>query len=192
MSQLNQNSAALEELKTKAASLPAAITIDSTLTQEGQAADAKAVGDALDVPYFDITEFNAIDFATIDATVIGIAESEASALREAAAKGKIKLRILFDGKYYTIYPVIHETDLNHSFICTIGQNIVVLSVENNESLLSVMPWRTAGLSKTGTFNRKAVALGTAQDPSTSLLRNSKIVATDTTPTNNGEICWTYE
>lgn len=47
MSQLNQNSIALEELKTMAASLPAAITIDSTLTQEGQAADAKAVGDAL-------------------------------------------------------------------------------------------------------------------------------------------------
>ena len=47
MSQLNQNSIALEELKTKAASLPAAITIDATLTQEGQAADAKAVGDKL-------------------------------------------------------------------------------------------------------------------------------------------------
>lgn len=47
MSQLNQNSIALEELKTKAASLPAAITIDSTLTKSGQAADAKAVGDAL-------------------------------------------------------------------------------------------------------------------------------------------------
>ena len=47
MSQLNQNSIALEELKTKVASLPAAITIDSTLTQEGQAADAKATGDKL-------------------------------------------------------------------------------------------------------------------------------------------------
>lgn len=47
MSQLNQNSVALEELKTKAASLPAAITIDSTLTQEGQAADAKATGEAI-------------------------------------------------------------------------------------------------------------------------------------------------
>lgn len=47
MSQLNQNSIALEKLKTKAAALPAAITIDSTLTQSGQAADAKAVGDKL-------------------------------------------------------------------------------------------------------------------------------------------------
>lgn len=45
MLQLNQNSVALEELKTKAASLPAAIMIDSTLTQSGQAADAKVVGD---------------------------------------------------------------------------------------------------------------------------------------------------
>lgn len=42
----------------------------------------------------------------------------------------------------------------------------------------------------GDHNPKAGALH--QDPNTSLLRNSKLVNTETNPTVNGEICWTYE
>lgn len=103
MSQLNQNSIALEELKTKAASLPAAITIDSTLTKSGQAADAKAVGDKL---------------------------------------------------------------ANHT--------------------------QAASTITAGTFAGAVVAQTTSQTPGTALLRNSKIVASATNPTNNGEICWIYE
>ena len=45
--QLTNNTTELENLLAKANALPVAITIDTTLTQEGQAADAKAVGDAL-------------------------------------------------------------------------------------------------------------------------------------------------
>jgi len=37
-----------------------------------------------------------------------------------------------------------------------------------------------------------VASSSGQTYSTSLLRNSKLVSTETTPTVNGEICWTYE
>lgn len=103
MSQLNQNSVALEELKTMVSSLPAAITIDSTLTQEGQAADAKAVGNKI---------------------------------------------------------------ANHT--------------------------QAASTITAGTFAGAVVAQTTSQTPGTSLLRNSKIVSTDTNPSNNGEICWTYE
>ena len=44
----------------------------------------------------------------------------------------------------------------------------------------------------GTFAGAVVAQTTSQTPGTSLLRNSKIVSTDTNPSNNGEICWTYE
>lgn len=48
---------------------------------------------------------------------------------------------------------------------------------------------TTGLS--GTFGGTVSAGSTYQDPATSLLRNSKLVSSDTTPTVNGEINWTY-
>ena len=44
----------------------------------------------------------------------------------------------------------------------------------------------------GTFAGAVVAQTTSQTPGTSLLRNSKIVSSATNPSNNGEICWTYE
>lgn len=43
----------------------------------------------------------------------------------------------------------------------------------------------------GTFTGTIKAGSSYQSYSTSLLRNSKLVSTDTTPTVNGEICWTY-
>ena len=44
----------------------------------------------------------------------------------------------------------------------------------------------------GTFAGIVSANTASQTPSASLLRNSKLVASDTYPVNNGEICWTYE
>lgn len=44
----------------------------------------------------------------------------------------------------------------------------------------------------GTFANVVAAKSTAQDPATRQLRNSTIVSTETTPSNNGEICWIYE
>ena len=43
----------------------------------------------------------------------------------------------------------------------------------------------------GTFAGQVVANGSGQTPGTALLRNSKLVSTDTAPTVNGEINWTY-
>ena len=43
----------------------------------------------------------------------------------------------------------------------------------------------------GTFSGAVVASASNQAPGTSLLRNSKLVSSDTTPTVNGEIFWTY-
>lgn len=44
----------------------------------------------------------------------------------------------------------------------------------------------------GTFTGTVKAAGEGyQDPGTSLLRNSRLVSADTTPTVNGEIFWTY-
>ena len=44
----------------------------------------------------------------------------------------------------------------------------------------------------GTFAGQVVANSSNETPSTMLLRNSKLVPTETTPTVNGEICWLYE
>lgn len=44
----------------------------------------------------------------------------------------------------------------------------------------------------GTFAGVVVANSEGQSPDISLLRNSKLVSTETNPTVNGEICWTYE
>lgn len=44
----------------------------------------------------------------------------------------------------------------------------------------------------GTFAGAVVAQTSSQTPATSLLRNSKLVTTDTNPSYNGEICWTYK
>ena len=50
----------------------------------------------------------------------------------------------------------------------------------------------AAMPKTGgTFTGTIKAGGSYQSYSTSLLRNSKLVSTDTTPSVNGEINWTY-
>lgn len=43
----------------------------------------------------------------------------------------------------------------------------------------------------GTFNGEVIANESGQTPDTSLLRNSRLVSTETDPTINGEICWTY-
>ena len=44
----------------------------------------------------------------------------------------------------------------------------------------------------GTLGGQVIANSAGQTPSASLLRNSKLVSTETAPTVNGEICWTYE
>ena len=110
MSQLNTNTEGLQALLEMANALPDAIEIDTTLSQAGMAADAKAVGDAIDA--------------------------------------------------------LANDNSNHN--------------------------QSASTITAGTFAGQVVAASSAQTPSTSLLRNSKILSTETNPSNNGEINWTYE
>ena len=51
--------------------------------------------------------------------------------------------------------------------------------------------QAASTISAGTFAGQVVAKSSAQTFSTSLLRNSKLVSTDTNPSYNGEICWVY-
>lgn len=52
--------------------------------------------------------------------------------------------------------------------------------------------QAASTVKAGTFAGQVVANASGQAAGTSLLRNSKLVSTETNPTVNGEINWTYE
>ena len=52
--------------------------------------------------------------------------------------------------------------------------------------------QSASTITAGTFAGQVVANSSGQAVGTSLLRNSKLVSTETNPTVNGEICWTYQ
>lgn len=54
-----------------------------------------------------------------------------------------------------------------------------------------IPTLAASKISAGTFAGQVVANASGQAPGTSLVRNSKLVASETTPTVNGEIFWTY-
>ncbi len=60
-----------------------------------------------------------------------------------------------------------------------------------DTLIALEHTHEASKISAGTFAGQVVANASAQTPGTSLLRNSKLVSADTTPTNNGEIFWTY-
>lgn len=73
------------------------------------------------------------------------------------------------------------------------------TIENISNLSLILNGKTdtghkqaADTITTGTFDGPIYAKASAQAPGTSLLRNSKIVQTETNPSNNGEICWMYE
>lgn len=50
----------------------------------------------------------------------------------------------------------------------------------------------ASMITAGTFAGQVIANSSGQTYNTSLLRNTKLVSSDTDPTVNGEICWTYK
>lgn len=52
--------------------------------------------------------------------------------------------------------------------------------------------QAASTINAGTFAGQVVANSSGQTPNASLLRNSKLVTTETNPTVNGEICWVYK
>ena len=60
-----------------------------------------------------------------------------------------------------------------------------------DTLIALEHTHEASKISAGTFAGQVVANSNAQTPGTSLLRNSKLVSAEETPTVNGEICWVY-
>ena len=133
MSQLENNTTTLENILTTLNELPNAITIDTTLTQAGQAADAEATGNAL-------------------------AE-------------KVPTSRTINGK-------------------ELSSNITLIA--SDVSAAASSHTQAASTITTGTFVGIVIAGRSLQTPSAYMLRNSKLAASATNPSYNGEICWTYE
>ena len=66
-----------------------------------------------------------------------------------------------------------------------------ISVYQKSNLAYVDHTQSASKISAGTFAGQVVANASGQTPGTMLLRNSKLVSADETPTVNGEICWVY-
>lgn len=73
-----------------------------------------------------------------------------------------------------------------------GPVYTLTDIDKNTIAAAVKASLNASDVMAGTFAGQVVANSSWQTPSTSLLRNSKLVSAETNPTVNGEICWTYE
>ena len=188
---------ALDALQTLAEGLPAAVTVDDTLSVEGAAADAKAVGEALEIPYFDLVAMGLTDLKTTPQQSLQCDATTLAALVEAAKNGAAMFPIPYNGGTQDV--IMSTVDIRDglSYLFTYTTNLFRLGVgadlEYNDIYAVVWPHSVdAANVRAGTFAGQVVANSTAQTPATMLLRNSKLVTTETNPTNNGEICWTYE
>ena len=80
--------------------------------------------------------------------------------------------------------VILDTELSRAYV----QNADTNSYLENKLKSHSQP---ASDITAGTFAGQVVANASGQTPGTMLVRNSKLVSAEETPTVNGEICWVY-
>ena len=95
-----------------------------------------------------------------------------------------------DGYYVQIDPEGEEMVLANVPIPTADDTGKTLIAQNNGSY--TLTTLSASNVSGGTFTGAVAANAANQNSSTSLLRNSKLVSTETNPSVNGEIYWTYE
>lgn len=107
-----------------------------------------------------------------------------------------KLYIVVGSKSFYLYYNNSWNKLSGDFpACTTSDNNKVLTVVSGKP-----SWKELDLDHThtasdvtgGTFGGTVYANSSYQTPGTSLLRNSKLVSTESTPTVNGEIILVYE
>lgn len=140
-------------------------SIDANLTQSGQAADAKAVGDAIE---------NKVDKE----------EGKGLSTNDYTTEEKEKLAGIDTGAT----KITVDSSLSSSSTNPV-QNKIINSALNNKA--NSVHDQAASTITAGTFAGAVTAQTSSQTPATSLLRNSKLATTDTNPSYNGEICWTY-
>lgn len=169
------------------------IKIDTSLSIEGMAAEAKAVGTVHNNIYLLIenltTRLNTLadsDDTTLDqlSEIVTYIKSNKT-LIENITTNKINVSDIIDN--LTTEDVTKPLSANQGVVLkTLIDNLPAWAKAVNK------PSYTASEIDAGTFKGQVVANASAQIPATSLLRNSKLVTAETNPSNNGEICWLYE
>lgn len=161
----------------------------------------KLTGTAGQVVGFDASGNAAAQEAPADIFVVTVTQSDTSIsadktfaeITEAYEDGKTCIcKNEYEGKEYHYYLGYYESAYGYIFVNNTGGNgssALIIKPddtvdENGSSFL-----QTTGGTVYGTL--QISTLDGRQSPSISLLRNTKLVAAEETPTVNGEIFWTY-
>ena len=112
---------------------------------------------------------------------------------------------IFNGLSTEIVPTLPEGDISNKYLTSdssgnlVWENKIIIDESLSNSSINPIQNKVVNsaienrVKKTGdTMAGELKASSSAQDYSTMLIRNSKLVSTETIPTNNGEICWLYE
>ena len=112
---------------------------------------------------------------------------------------------IFNGLSTEIVPTLPEGDISNKYLTSdssgnlVCENKIIIDESLSNSSINPIQNKVVNsaienrVKKTGdTMAGELKASSSAQDYSTMLIRNSKLVSTETIPTNNGEICWLYE
>jgi hypothetical protein len=115
------------------------------------------------------------------AHIVSIVGSKADAVHNHAISDVTNLQTTLDAKV----PITRTVNGQ-----TLSDNIALTASDVGAAESSHT--QTADTITAGTFAGEVIAQASSQTPGTSLLRNSRLVTTETNPGYNGEICWTYE
>ena len=101
--------------------------------------------------------------------------------------------VAYSGNYYDLNntPSIYTDVVRYSATQSLSTSQKTRARSNIDAAVSSHTHNASTITA-GTFAGQVVANASAQSPNTSLLRNSRLVNTEATPSNNGEIYWMYE
>lgn len=149
--------------------------------------------DVKEAPLFDLKAMGLPDLdMEANLKILELTDDQVQDIIAAANSNNIKFHLTVKGTDIVISPTI--TDANGSWYAFSAEVFFVgaINITISGKWLSAMIGTPASSISGGTFAGKVVANATKQTPETSLLRNSKIVSSETNPTVNGEIVWQYE
>lgn len=205
---------AIGVLQTIAENLPSQILLDTTLALPNCAADAKAVGDILKnkADKTDIPDPEAIPIVTAQQSTSGYFTATVSGLTSLGASDKGKMLVIIPdsnyssanepylnindlGDFYIRFPAFFASSMgstSKSGFTSLKANSPSLLIFNGYGWETVLARTTASALGDETFGGTMYANSSTQDPDKMLIRNSQLVSVNTSPSNNGEICWIYE
>lgn len=211
--QLENNTATMQSLLNAINNLPNAssLELDTTLTQAGMAADAKAVGDAIGVEVIELWDIQPNIFVGNDnagvSSYVDLSDETAAKFRSFKNGQTIIFTMTYDGyiksiigtakvfngevSFYAfcadvIYTMYMEADSNRMWL----RNARYASNYHSHTADEIYGGMLSGATAACQYEDENGVYG--QDPSIPMLRNTAIMPEPTDPEYDGEIYWTYE